>query len=368
MLGMRGGDNDKNDSPASLLDPFIWFKHQVDSKLSSAFTIMAGSPTDGPSHREVPHASPLDMVKSLMSLLMTPYSPVALRNLPQPVPNDLPEGMDGSIFTFEDAYEDLLAVTGGRPLPDIRQVYGQRRLLRQMFPSGEPRWFHLRRLQSSGLVPVDGVRDAALAGSLEHLHQERDRMSPGSWARSRDPNDERSLFTRDPMEVISEIHEQVARSMTNLGGLVNPDRSERRDKSEPDHFDDLFSSLRDVADSGKRTWDAFMKSLTESETAIGGQPHTRAGYPPETKIEETRDEHVDRFGYVHSKVTRRELDSHGNEVGRSTSYQMYPAVERKPEQDEAKARGHDHRPVEDDDIYKGIDEGPKGRSGGWFWK
>ncbi|KAI1393231.1 uncharacterized protein F4822DRAFT_4815 [Hypoxylon trugodes] len=55
------------------------------------------------------------------------YSPLNLQSLPQPRPNDAPDNCP-DIFIFRDAFEDLLAVSAGEPLSDLRQLAFEKRL------------------------------------------------------------------------------------------------------------------------------------------------------------------------------------------------------------------------------------------------
>ncbi|KAH6671595.1 hypothetical protein F5X68DRAFT_215269 [Plectosphaerella plurivora] len=84
-------------------------------------------------------------------IIDSPYSPLMLRHLPQPVPRDLPEGADASVFGFEDAFEDLLRVTSGQGLEDIHQRYATKREWLQSFPRGLPPTLWLHQLTRQGL-------------------------------------------------------------------------------------------------------------------------------------------------------------------------------------------------------------------------
>jgi len=50
----------------------------------------------------------------------SPYSPLHLQHLPQPMPRDAPPTLRDH-FTFRDAFEDLLVAGSGAPLPDARE-------------------------------------------------------------------------------------------------------------------------------------------------------------------------------------------------------------------------------------------------------
>ncbi|OTB02278.1 hypothetical protein M426DRAFT_322855 [Hypoxylon sp. CI-4A] len=51
----------------------------------------------------------------------SPYSPLNLQSLRQPRPKDVPDDFP-DCFTFRDAFEDLLAVSAGKPLADVRRL------------------------------------------------------------------------------------------------------------------------------------------------------------------------------------------------------------------------------------------------------
>jgi len=81
----------------------------------------------------------------------SPYSPLNLDSLPQPIP----AGYDPNSpppLTFQDAFEDLLAISCGKPMPSILDRIQTRKVLNQMFPAGEPGFYWVRRLQSQGLL------------------------------------------------------------------------------------------------------------------------------------------------------------------------------------------------------------------------
>ncbi|KAL6850869.1 hypothetical protein ACO1O0_007995 [Amphichorda felina] len=365
--GDHGSNHDGNHDDHHLLNPFVRFKHHVDSTFASAFTTMF-NPSEGSSSSSGEGRPLAQAGGGLRSLMFTSYSPLALRQLPQPVPNDLPEGLDGSIFTFEDAFEDLLAMSMGQPLPDINQRYEQRKLLRHMFPSGEPKWFWIRRLKASGFLdskPREGI-DAMDQSRWDHLHNELQRRSDEVWGRSDEAeNDPRypdpwkaKMSATEAIETLGKLTGELAEEFGKLEKFLEKTGLEPWRRSGPDHFDDLFlSSLQDFADSGKRSWDAFMKGFSEH---AGAQEKQRsADASSGTKVEESRDEHVDKHGYVHSKVTRRELDRDGNELSRTTSYQMYPSPDRYAETNQGSMEGADHHKE---------DRHEDGKKSGWFWK
>lgn len=91
---------------------------------------------------------------------ISPYSPYNLRHLRQPVPSDLSAdaAADAQLFGFEDAFEDLLAVTSSQPKPllDLRHHAAYKREIRAAFPTGEPPMLWVDRLRTRGLLHPRG--------------------------------------------------------------------------------------------------------------------------------------------------------------------------------------------------------------------
>lgn len=259
-----------------------------------------------------------DLSRSLFSHLSSsflPYSPSTLRDLPRPKPSDLPSHLDSSIFTFEDAFEDLLAVSRGESLPDIRFKYDQRILLDKMFPRGEPAVFWMQRLSSQGLIqqgPLDILPFVQKAdhtildrANLEDLEQKASyilnmvkEMSAGAWS---------TETSQQPPHATLFPH--------SLEDLDNPSNS-------------LFAH-------GHRTWENFINTITKSSVA---QPADQdPGEDPnwnqvsETKdcesigsanVVSTTDEYVDRFGLLHRKKVDRTLNSAGKELSKATHWSI----------------------------------------------
>ncbi|OAQ83896.1 hypothetical protein VFPBJ_02663 [Purpureocillium lilacinum] len=383
----RDGDNGDNSS-----NVFVRFKQHVDANIASGFnTLLGGHPT-APRHATTtstatddntvtsPRAMDIDEpdrrpptwdVFSLIS--SASYSPSALRHLPQPVPNDLPPDLDSSVFTFEDAFEDLLAVSQSQPLPDITAKYDQRRLLRQMFPNGEPTWFWMRRLQSQGLVesPSRGRFFRALRPDWDGFHRELDRRAAEVWRGATGGSGDEDDDDEDAGDLFHEIgraFKQIERGFSDEGRAVSQDTpeaddvSQRRDWRHPDTFDDLFSSISSSFAHGQKSWETFLKTIADQSAALEKRKDASLA-DGDTKQVETRDEYVDRFGYLHSTVTRKTLDKDGNEIGRETYVTMRPAEKSAPEQHQL-----DNYPKEELDHAEGAaDENGKNKSG-WFWK
>ena len=387
-------------------NPFVRFKQHVDSNIASGFsTILLGfpsppraapsspsspsppppspppttSPRASPSSSTTPYRNMGNMDTQQRSgrlaawdifpiLSSASYSPSALRHLPQPVPNDLPPELDSSIFTFEDAFQDLLAAAQGHSLPDIHTLYEQRKLIQRMFPSGEPTWFWMRRLESQGLMESPGRGRfflRALRPDWEALHRELDARAADAW---RTAAGEAAHDEQGAQDLFSQIGRAVRQLEQGLAHETAPEVESARDGAapmrkpkEPDSFEDLFSSISSTFAEGQRSWDTFLKTITDQAAAHGKQ---QAATSPagDAKQVETRDEYVDRYGYLHSSVTRKTLHEDDNEVGRETYATLRPA-------DKAADRGQlDNRTSHELDNAGAADDEAGNPKSGWFWK
>ncbi|RSL97440.1 hypothetical protein CEP52_010885 [Fusarium oligoseptatum] len=282
--------------------------------------------------------------RSMASVALSSYSPLALRDMPQPRPSDAPSNLDASIFTFEDAFEDLLAVSQGQPLPDITTRYEQRKLLRSMFPSGEPAWFWMRRLRSQGLLEDTGPSQWMKSANhnWEQFHRELDRRAANVWRAAMGEEEQQDRFHgHNPLLEDSEQHRQRRR--------------------EPDNFDEFFNSVQSSFSEAQSTWDSFVKSITEGHPSSLDRGQQSDKPADDEKRVVTKDEYVDRFGYLHSKTTVKTLDEEGNEIGSETHYTVRPA-----EKDGKNAEPNEQAK---DGEGSGIKtEGRVETKAGWFWK
>lgn len=287
------------------------------------------------------------------------YSPAALHRLPQPVPNNLPSDVDGTVFTYADAFEDLLAEARTGHLPDIRQRYHQRKMLSGMFQHGEPQEFMRRRLEAQGLLP-DYQKAASEAFAL--MRKDYERRVKDTWK-----NYEELYRSGGSGEVLAKLYDTFGfpkgsrdDPWNDWGYDEDPSKRHRGKRHEPNNFEEMFDTVHSMVESGQRTWDTFMKSF-ENHTPSWPQnepPHQREPHQ-EPKTTEERDEYIDKFGYVHSTVIRRQYDNDGNEIGRSTSSRIYPAPKSAGEHEQLQGdHSEDNRRFEDDEKKKL----------GWFWK
>lgn len=412
------------DGDSSLTAVFVRFKQHVDSAVASGFhalsqplhqqpeselsptvksadTVASDSASDASSQPtslfpvtmastepHAPSASALDTV----SVASWSYSPANLRHLQQPVPNDLPAHCDSTVFTFEDAFEDLLTVSQGRPLPDIQSRYSQRQLLRQMFSHGEPTWFWLRRLESQGLLrrPTrDELYRPRNFGLLEDhdepaftepnwndwskLHEELDRKAAQVWGVTSREEDNGQPRSHSFFDDVHQTFKQLEDSFYGRDGSHEEDHSKQPQKRLPDHFDDLFSSLRSSFAQGHKTWDSFVKSITDHKPVSSENSAAHPASSTEEKVYDngnrevvTKDEKVNSFGYLTTTVTKKTYDRNGNEIGTQTHFTMRPAEKT---QNAAVREDSDANVIERADADADADDQQaQDKKSGWFWK
>ncbi|KAI9147946.1 hypothetical protein HJFPF1_11764 [Paramyrothecium foliicola] len=294
----------------------------------------------------------------MLSLAFWSYSPHTLRHLPQPVPKDVPAHLDPNIFTFEDAFEDLLTLSQGQQLPDINLKHDQRNLLRRMFPGGEPADFWLQRLRSQGLVG-NTITIPSMTFQLPGWMTDdfdREPSQPTSELAKSERSTDPEASSKHPWD---RLMDDLGLSFGHPSRRSQSESDERVDseKRQPDHFEDLFSAIESAVVEGQNSWNTFVKTLTEERNSPAEEQPKRLEPSPGTKEVVDREEHVDRFGYLHSKVTIRTLDAEGNQIGSETHYTMRPANKESADQEQATQ----HPPEYNND-------GRPTKRIGWFWK
>ena len=170
--------------PASGSDnPFVRFKRQVDERIASGIRAAwalspaaARAPAAPPSPLAVLEAGVADGLRqqTVSSWLgHSPYSPLRLQGLRPPAPRDAPAGTADQ-YSFRDAFEDLLVVGAGQPLPALpprRPGPDPPRLLGPSWAQAVPALLAppLASLRRDGewVDFADGVSPAAWAAQLE---------------------------------------------------------------------------------------------------------------------------------------------------------------------------------------------------------
>ncbi|KAF9769611.1 hypothetical protein IL306_012953 [Fusarium sp. DS 682] len=312
---------------------------------------------------------------SMAAIAFSSYSPLALRDMPQPRPNDAPSDIDSTIFTFEDAFEDLLAESQGHQLPDIRTRYEQRKLLRSMFPNGEPGYFWLRRLTSQGLLEESGPTKFIKSfanNNWDQLHDELDRRAQAVWRAAFDEDDDendtfgdnkrdRALSSEQRNEERGRLNSENPPQYDDIEELRQELHGHRYLRRAPNDFDELFSTIQSSFASDQSPWDSFMKLITEDHATPSNREEKQLQKPgSDNKQVVAKDEYVDRFGYLHTKTLVKTLDENGKEIGSHSHYTVRPAPkEKKPAQIEDKDKQDQEYGTEVDSTK------PKK---GWFWK
>lgn len=304
---------------------------------------------------------------------LSSYNPTLLGHLRQPVPRDLPSHLDPGVFTFQDAFEDLLTVSQGIQMPDINSRYQQSRLLRQMYPNGEPTWLWLRRLQSQGLISQPQRPRTMISRDFNWIEFKR-ALEEGTeifWGGITDGVDD--VENREAVgkvgAVFRELHNKFPRD-ADISASQSRDIVNRQDEAE--NPDELFSAIKSTYSDGQRQWDGFKKALNEDLQrrieALERQVECRSSDSKPATIsdnginlnkneKETRSEYVDVFGYKHTKIKRKIYDGNDNEIGSSTSVIVKP-VEKS---DQA---------IMEDGHEKANDSGSalrRSKHNGWFW-
>ncbi|KAM3507210.1 hypothetical protein MY11210_007246 [Beauveria gryllotalpidicola] len=294
---------------------------------------------------------------------LSSYSPAKLTHLRQPVPSDLPPHLDSGIFTFQDALEDLLAVSQGNPLPDIHSRYQQSRMLRQMYPHGEPTWLWIKRLESQGLIrPARGsyIARASQVG-FDELQRCLEEDTEELWRSIRD--DPRN---QEAVAQVGKVFREVRDQFSGHNGYSSQwGDSKNTTKTEPDHFDDLYLAINSAFADGRSAWDALQRTINkdvprrmdELERQMGecfkeNKPSAPTENPANDNEKETRSEWVDAFGYKHTTIKRKLYDENGKEIGSSTSVTI------------KSAENDDSNVIENSD---GNTDVAGKRKRGWFW-
>lgn len=168
------------DNPPPSQNPFIRFKNHVDSRISNGISFITGNHPPATHQQQQPQQQEHNPASHYnMSFggppfggggppfgggnlrvsfwnewtQLSPYSPYNLRHLRQPVPTDLPAGVDAKSFGFEDAFEDLLAVSAGRPMMDLTRQARMKKDILDHLGFNEPPINWARRLAHDGLLP-----------------------------------------------------------------------------------------------------------------------------------------------------------------------------------------------------------------------
>lgn len=246
-------------------------------------------------------------------IIDSPYSPLMLRNLPQPVPRDLPEGADATVFGFEDAFEDLLRVTSGQGLEDIHQRYATKREWLQSFPRGLPPTLWLHQLTRQGLW--DGWEPRP--DFLDKAIRERWRRWLGDQDDPFHPRKD-DVKAGDTSSDVSETHKM--RIATQVEGV--PSRSGEAEIEEElyelvEHGKVLAKSLQAAISSISKIGDLAL-GPNSAEHMPGSKTNTAGKLPDGYREDVTTEERTDSGGFTTVVRTRVVFDEEDRPVSRMT--------------------------------------------------
>ncbi|KAJ6787728.1 hypothetical protein PWT90_03476 [Aphanocladium album] len=291
-------------------------------------------------------ADPEELFFFTNSLQNTFYDPLYLEIAPlrQPVPRGLPPHLDASVFTFKDAFEDLLIASHGGRLPDIESRHLHSNMMRQLHPAGESHASWYRRLETQSLIHTPG-----LAAFARRVPMSFPALMYGGLDRGTEAL-RLSLHRQEKIQMDA-YAERKERKLRELFGGAHADDArspaEQQRKREPDHFDDLFSALPIAQANG--SWEAFKKSLQGDGESMTAGPRDVFDIPrPGDEVSKW----VDSLGYTHMSVKRKVFDKDGNELG--THQRFY--ISNEPEED----------PNRTQNGHVGARADAKKKSG-WFW-
>ncbi|KAJ9134248.1 hypothetical protein NKR19_g8720 [Coniochaeta hoffmannii] len=317
------------------------------------------------------------------------YSPIRLaERMPrQPRPSDIQSDMDPRLFTYVDAFEDLLAEAAGVPPMDLRARHNMNKMLRNTWPFGESPVSWARRLESQGLVK-------AYFPAYHHLPSLKPANEAVNERRIEQPKDEQPAATNDLLQgggIVKEPEEQPAedgffgeieRAVKLLNQVLDEttsmtsrfwEQEKTRDETcgEPRTEHDLYDAIQSAFREGQLSLSAFFKSLAD-----GIEPRPRSGVKSEAdgqtieqeengmKTVKSTKEYVDEFGNKHISTEIRRTNKEGTVISMETYHTVRPASEADrssitttpSHQEEPKNEGW----VDNND--------PEDKKTGWFWK
>jgi hypothetical protein len=338
-------------------------------------------------------------------LFNSPYSPCNLREMPQPVPKDLPQHLDPSTFTFSDAFADLLASRHGGSLSDLDAVAWQKNSRERITGSSDLAWPDWLALYHAGLFdhyashprrcqPMFGRHNERPAvkwalGSAENgsANNANDgHAAPPAIPKATDYSMAGGLF--EELDRVFRILQRVLSEETGGGGQdkEHPESAQalkaETAKREPETEDELYSVLKSAF--SEKSLSALFKAISlgasNAEVDAESRPTERRG-PPDSTLRKTGDEadearkvvtkeeHVDVLGNHHVKTVTRHLNEQGEEVGRSTVLQVR-SRSRLPRTKTGQQRkvGDDGSSESSSRQEEGAQRLDEARKEGWFWK
>ncbi|TDZ27160.1 hypothetical protein C8035_v011979 [Colletotrichum spinosum] len=231
-------------------------------------------------------------------LIESPYSPLHLRDMPQPTPKDIPEGADPTLFGFEDAFEDLLMVSSGQSLPDINERHRVKKEWRDSFPRGLPPILWLHQLTRQGLWDGWAPKPDVFEGAISERWQR--------WLREQDDpfHDARALPPTGNAPSTEETNASVKTAEA-------PEQSRSGETNAETEEDSYFSVMGRARVSGS-------KQTEKGETLSTTRDLSSQGLPPGWRVVEKVQERDDGNGNTSVTKTVKTFNDKGEEVGRQT--------------------------------------------------
>lgn len=303
-----------------------------------------------------------------------PYSPHNLQHLPQPTPKDLPSGADPADFGFAEAFEDLMSASN--PFRGHLMDLGMRAGLKKsaagklVQPETPSAW--VRRLYGDALLPPPFIwEQPRLAGGIPRpwaAHGEQPAVE--TVQRAQHGNDEIGAIARAYLELMRQIDGSVDESFSKFEEIVGRDMAEMMRKGQKfaekamgilagehteDHDagsqaethggvkpasageedqpvteEDLYEMIQSASAGEDKFFNDFAKIRAKpapppAERTTRETPPTKetVEYDPSGgKTIRTSSEHVDMFGFIHSRTEVRRLNAKGETVDYDTRYSV----------------------------------------------
>lgn len=179
-----------DDSEPPSRNPFVRFKQHIDSRINTGFSIVTGGPKrpetsmmNASPNPVLPHSDSYMRNRKFVKLddaarrywvdwaESSPYSPFNLSHLQQPLPAGITPG-DYHLFGFEDAFEDLMAASQGKPMMNLDMEADFRRGLYKLHPYGETPQSWVSRLERRGLLLSPRSTPSAIGRDTESTIRE----------------------------------------------------------------------------------------------------------------------------------------------------------------------------------------------------
>ncbi|KAH8895156.1 hypothetical protein GQ53DRAFT_79503 [Thozetella sp. PMI_491] len=300
------------------------------------------------------------------------YSPLILdRQLSvRPRPYDAEDDMDPDLFSWRDAFEDLLAASSGLPMASTRDRYNHRKFLSRISLI-EPVDLWLAQLQAQRLTE-------AYFPLREWDHQSPQTME--EWVRLRQAEaDHRARLEQEASQRAREFVRAFGfdsdRASKPRGSAAGEDRGQKEEtepRSELDWFDFIHTASKEVLPP----LTAFLKIFTNgkwetnSSTTTSSTVRTSEHVDEETLKTTRSTEEWIKDGCVHVKTEVRKTTPDGREVSRETHYTVRSV---KPEELDssataAGAKDDAQSEVGDTKAWSRKEDGQGGKKNSWLWK